>query len=586
MVPRTQTPSTTGADPALPPGLVATLADGVADARVYGAWFPDEVRRLRVAGRLLVIAGHCLADDETIRAGFAAAVEHDDPVLLTRWRGAYAGVAALPGELVAFTDLAGQFPLHYSHHQGQFALASHASVLAALHARTVDPIHAAVRIACPSVLPLWAEHSPFRGVSRLPGGVLLRAGRGGVRLSTYSAAAPSLRAALTEAVAARCATGPISADFSGGLDSTSLAFLAARQVRVEAIVYHHPQHPAADLAEAVAFARHDERLRLTTVTGNAGTLPYAALPYPELLGTEPARANLAWRRSLLRLEQAAALHLTGEGGDALLGAAPSYLGALARRGRWRSLARHCAGQARLRRTSALGLAVRAGKLAGTGPRRALLVLGRDLREPRPSELTWASAVTWWPVDRAVLSWLTHAARAEIADRLSDPGLAGQVDAGAGAAHQAGLTELRHSADAQRHLRELGVLAGTRVHAPYLDNAVVRACLAVPPERRAHPAVSKPLLGAALHDLVPRAVFARRTKGDYSAEEYQGARVSARRLYRLIDGSRLAELGVVEPKAVRESLDRLLVGAAAPLGGMSMFIATECWLRGSDDPHDW
>ncbi|WP_165977071.1 asparagine synthase-related protein [Nonomuraea diastatica] len=553
--------------PARPLGLLAVIAGAEADLRPYGVRHPSEAIQV---GRFLLV-GQCLGDPDTI----ADAAGRADLHALTSLPGAYSWILADGDELTVFTDLAGQFPLYLSRHGDELALASHPGVLADRHGSGIDPISLVARIACPSVLPLWEDRSPYLGVTRLPGGRLLRVNRRSVHTGPASPAGPpaGLRSALAGAVAARCAGGPVSADFSGGLDSTSLAFAAARHTRVRGILYHHPEIPAGDLAAATALARRG--IELTTVRGGPATLPYADLDCPP--GGEPMRGDLAWRRSLQRIRAAESVHLTGEGGDALFGVAPSFLSGLVREPR--RLMRHCAGQAELRQTSAFGLALRAWRLSRTSPAQALKRLGRRLLHPDAEDLTWPGAVAWWPIDGTVLSWLTRGARAELAARVADPALAERVDPDAGPAYTAMLTELRHSADAQRHLRELGAArTGVRVHAPFLDDQVVRACLAVPAPERADPAAAKPLLAEAMRGLVPGDIFSRRTKGDYSAEEYHGARASAGRLHRLIDESRLAALGVVEPGPVRAGLDRVLVGAPAPLGAMSQFMATERWLR--------
>ena len=121
-----------------------------------------------------------------------------------------------------------------------------------------------------------------------------------------------------------------------------------------------------------------------------------------------------------------------------------------------------------------------------------------------------------------------------------------------------------------------------MHAPFLDDEVIRAALSVPATRRADPWSYKPLLRAAMAGLVPDEVLGRRTKGDYSAESYCGARAAASALRELLRDSRLAELGVIEPAAVGTALDRMTAGVAVPLGPLTMVLATESWLRNADD----
>jgi asparagine synthase (glutamine-hydrolysing) len=149
----------------------------------------------------------------------------------------------------------------------------------------------------------------------------------------------------------------------------------------------------------------------------------------------------------------------------------------------------------------------------------------------------------------------------------------------GAADLLTAAEVRNSALAQRFLRELGARVGVAVHAPFLDNRVVAACLRVRPADRADPWSCKPLLGCALDGLVPEPVFTRITKGNYTQEDYLGVRRAAGWLTELLADSRMADLGVIEPQRVRASLDRMRAGAATSVGALNQVIATELWLRG-------
>jgi asparagine synthase (glutamine-hydrolysing) len=230
--------------------------------------------------------------------------------------------------------------------------------------------------------------------------------------------------------------------------------------------------------------------------------------------------------------------------------------------------------------SAAALAARAVRTARTPATESLTDLAATLR-PGPTAdtpVTWADGVAWWPVAGEALGWLTPSARRALAERAEQAASEEIGRDGGGAARAAVEAELRHSADAQRHLRELGRRHGIDVHAPFLDDRVIRDCLAVAPEERVAPAGGKPLLAAALCGIVPSPVLGRRTKGDYTREEYLGVRGAAPWLRDLFAESALADAGVVEPASVLRSLARFTAGVAIPLGAFRQLVAVEVWLR--------
>jgi asparagine synthase (glutamine-hydrolysing) len=611
--------------------------------RLLGRWTTDEFRTADLGFATVVLFGHCLpAADELARrarATLAAGRGQEADRLLTDGQGgAFACLVVWPDRMALYTDVAAQFPVYHSTSRGRTLFGSDPRLLAALHQREPDPLTAALRVACTDVLPLWERRSAFEGISRLPGGhvveVARRAGADprvrlymrGTRVRqgsgiTRAEGAAALGVALRRAVDLRCGDGSaVTADFSGGLDSTSLALLAAQSLpdgaTLPVVVYHQPAAPAGDLADAQRCAQQASGVRLTVLHGTNETLPYAAGHRAEACaqpawptGPEPWGGAVAWRRSAARLafaaEHGAGIHLTGEGGDALLSAPPAYLADLAG---WRStsmLFAHATAQSRARDVSRLRTVARARRLKRTNLAAALLDLSRqvadskdDLRVPG-----WLDAVSWWPVVTEPLSWLTASARRSIADSAeqaacsqddaawrSDAGPAGSARAAgsAGPAELAAATALRLSAEAQAHLRELGRSHGVAVHAPFLDPEVVCAALSVPAALRADPRVFKPLLGMALPDLEPRALFDRHTKGDYTGEDYLGMRRHGEVARALLDSPRLADLGVVEPDRVRRSLSRLRAGLAVPLGPLNQLLATEAWLRGleSGDAGSW
>lgn len=576
---------------------------------VYGELQQDEVRRFSYRGAELCLFGHCLRSCEWIERRFAEAVDSQQIDAVASWPGSYAAVVGHREGIRVYSDAAGQFALYYGQRDDEILISSDPVVIAALHGRLADRVTIAARIGCPDVLPLWSGRSPFDDVHRLEAGGILRLTRRGSRVQLYlteggsqpavtTDAVAALRAGLLEGVRARCDGRLVSADFSGGLDSSSIAFLAARHARapLPALVYYQSLAPAADLAAAQRCARLSRDLDLKVVHGAEDTLPFASLAQAQKDGTplheavprhaEPAPGALIWRAQARRLLAAAAchseLHFTGEGGDALLMAAPSYLASLVRRGSYRTLVKHCGAYSRLRNTSPLRLAARATRLALTSHRRALHLLAAELEHRQARRPAWADAISWWASSGEVTGWLTPRIRQQLATRAGDAVTITSVRPGTLPADLAGKVQLRNAADAQRQLRDLGRGCGLPVHAPFLDGAVITAVMSIPAADRADPWTYKPLLRSGVSGLVPDEVLSRQTKGDYSAEDYVGSQRAMPALRALLRDSRLADLGIIEPDAVAFTLRRLSAGVAVPLGALNMLLATELWLRATED----
>lgn len=549
----------------------------------------------------LVIIGHCPLDDTARQEALGSALRDGDLDRVATWPGAYSAIVVRRESVTAYADLSEQFPVYYSQRGDETLIAADPAALAAAHHRPPDPVTAAAHIVCSTVFPLWHGRSPYEGVNRVPGGAVLRVRPGSAQIKAAGVPLPLagtsleegaalLRAALLDAVRARSAGRQVSADFSGGLDSTSIAFLASAHAKppVTAVAYHQSLAPAEDLLYARRYAALNPRLALTVVAGTARTLPFAGVADPDSFAAEPHPGWLAARRSLARLTAArrsgARLHLTGEGGDAILMSAPSYLATLARHGKPMTLLRHSGGYARLRQTAPASLVGQAVRLAATSARRALSDLAAELAGARARPENWAGFIAWWPPAGGPASWLTPQVRRRLAEVAADPATARAVPSGVSPADLAALTDLRRSGDAQRQLRQLAAPLGLEVHAPFLDNAVIRAALSVPAPVRSSPWTYKPLLGMALSDMLPAEVLARRTKGDYASEDYVGARAALPALRAQLRDSRLAALGVIEPGAVTAVLERMAAGIEVPIGPLNALLATEAWLRSSEDHH--
>ncbi|MER6410052.1 albusnodin/ikarugamycin family macrolactam cyclase [Streptomyces humidus] len=571
----------------------------------WGHWHPGEVRTVECARARLVTVGQCLASATTMRQDLARSAGDGHWERLTRWPGAYLLMTVRDdGAFTAYTDPAGQFPLYYAQSGDRTVIATRATA-AALLAGTggaADPTTLAAHIVCPSVPELTAGRTALAGVQQLGGGQALRIEPSGAlehwtyeRLDADSGAgfaesAERLRSALTSAMSLRTGgSARVTSDFSGGMDSTSLAALAARTSSepLDAYVYHHPEAPAGDLEHALAYAAMIPGLRLNVTRGDEASLPYRDMG-EQLPADQPDPGAVIGARLRLRLSHIAAggrgIHLTGEGGDALLAAPPSCLADLPAVAGVRRLVRDGRALARMRKVSPASTVSRALRLARTPKRKAFDELALLLEEPPRHTTQWLDAVAWWPPPGPEAAWLTTGMRRRLAElarersRCSDSGSAPSKTPGA----RAVLCELRNSAAVQNRLIETARVFGTWPHAPFLDGEVVRACLRLPPAHRTDPFVVKPLLAAGLTGLVPDDVLRRRTKGDYSAENYRGVRLSADEIRVRLSRSPLADLGVIEPSRVIASLDRAVAGLPAPFPALDRLLGADIWLASHGD----
>ncbi len=184
-------------------------------------------------------------------------------------------VASVDGVVRVQGSLSGLRRVFHTRVGGVPVAGERADVLARVAGAGVDEQALAVRVACGSqVPPPLGERSVWRGVQALapdhylridPDGSVseLRWWRPPQPRVPLGVGASAVREALEVAVAARRPTrGRLSADLSGGLDSTSLCFLAARAGMPELVSFRWAEAEAAN--DDAMFAAHA-----------AGELPHA-----------------------------------------------------------------------------------------------------------------------------------------------------------------------------------------------------------------------------------------------------------------------------------------------------------------------
>ncbi|MGH3547890.1 MAG: albusnodin/ikarugamycin family macrolactam cyclase [Pseudonocardiaceae bacterium] len=530
----------------------------------------------------------CLAALEFARSGDLMELE-----LIATGSGVL--VVREPRRVTVLTDLAGVWPVFYARVGHSVVYGSTASAVAADAGNDLDEQWLAMRLLAGGVPAAWSEGSPYRRVAAVsPGGVLLidHGGRAVVvhrelPLGTlgFGEGAGRLAEALTSAVRGRMgAYREVSTDLSGGLDSSTVAVLAAAtrlDPTLPAITLvcadlggDDPAH-ARRVAVAVPGIKHVELPLPREVE------PYSALtempPTDEPFEDVSIFARLGWWMTLVR-ELGGQVHLTGDGGDAVLTAPPAYLADMAQRRGRRELWSHAAGWARLRHRPVHLLVGAARRLASTTQVSAIERYARALEQDGTGAVhqrCWEDLISWVPA-RPCSQWFTPHARDVVATALRK--VSRGLGDGAAPGDVASLGMVQAYGRAHRIHVELAAGCGVALHAPYLDDAVVAACLAVPAAQRTSPRQAKPLLRAAMTGRVPDAALVRCTKGDYSMLAYRGLSRHRGTVADLLTNSRLAGLGLIEEKTIRADLARGAAGLPIPLAALDQVLGAEIWLR--------
>lgn len=537
------------------PAAARTLIGNVHLAWLCGDWPDSQITTVQGAHRAVAVLGraHC---EPRILQQWAEHGVLDSAV--SAFAGAYTVVEVTEHATVVLTDPGWVQPLYTAATaDGSPLWGSSSLALAALIGADVDQVWLGQHLRPGHDEGLGGEgeqRSAFDGVTSVPPGTRLTVTPSGTTSRPLAHTATSaaitgpaagLRAALQGAVAAiaegSTAEGVVAADCSGGLDSTSLAMLLAqhRPAREDVLgdVLAVTVHPAGitaggdlDYARAAvddacaALAGQGRRLEHLLCPLTDHHVPYSRMLELAPATDEPAPSTIAIARfdaelALLAGRGAGDL-VTGDGGDTLLGPQPGYLPDLAACPPLRSqteLVRHALGWARLRRTAVWPLLARARATARRG------------------------GASETDRTRAAMRVVARTARAD-----------------------AQITEQRH---------------GISLHNPFTDPAVVDAALRQPGPLRAGPGDYKPLLRHAMTGLLPEAVPARRTKGDFTPDQYRGLRAHLDALTELVDGA-LAARGLIDPGRYRALLARAAAGApGVGFHQLNPVLATEVWLRG-------
>lgn len=567
------------------------LWDHVSGCWSVGTWPAHEVRTTRTGQRALAVLGPCgIPDGELAR--LAVHGVPDDAAW--RWSGSYTVVKADEEGTTVWTDVGGAWPIYTVSAAGGIYWSSSSRALAALTGNRVDADWLAGWLLGLGVPGLLHNRSAFTGIDRVPPGhrlFLPTNGRPAIRPVWWprqrSADHPArLRAELAAAVAVRVdsASAP-TVDLSGGYDSTALALLAAKRLHPDRSVTGVTLHPAGvttggDVSYARQAAEHPGIVhRLMPLDarhapyGNLDAVPATDEPAPSTIAYTYFSSQLQW----MRTEFGSDCHMTGDGGDSLLCSPPIMLADLMAARRYRRALVETIRWARLRRLAVWPLLVDACRTARTTRDGSLRTVAHWWRTGRVDR---AVARVGWVSDVAVPRWSTMDARERAASVVVAMADQTRPITGTDAATRVTIEVMARVGRTARADVQLAEYHGIPLHNPFVDSRVIDAHLSVPLDERPGPAEYKPIMREALADLFPASLAARRTKGSFTADYYQGMRANLSALYSLADG-RLAELGLVDAAVLRRTLTVASAGVPVAFPAVEPAIAAEVWLRALD-----
>ncbi|WP_369215001.1 asparagine synthase-related protein [Streptomyces flavofungini] len=548
-----------------------------------------------------VVAGECAATTADLRArlGRVRSVAEAGKAA-EGLPGCFHLVVSAGGRVWAQGTLAGVRKVFHTRFSGTSVASDRPDVLASVTGAGWDTSWLALRLSG-MVMPFPVHESvPWDGVEAVPSDrawVLEADGRGGEVLrwrapeaeASLDEGAAAVRTALRGAVAARAAReAPVSVDLSGGMDSTSLAFLAGAG-GTKLVTYRFAETDTGndDAHYARLAARRLPRARHVVDAVEAGATMFAGLG-PRAVEADHADAEpFGWVRSRARIEHLARTmadagsrtHLAGHGGDELFRTGShTHLHDFVRRF-------PVGGLGRVRDYRAMARASWPATLRALADRRdPARELSRQAR--RLAAGTPPATRDGWRVGWAPMPWLpvwASGAAVEAARSVLDAAVKAGPQPLAPWREQHEVLLLARCtgglvAQADRLTRRT---AGVGLAVPFLDDQVLHAALAVRPQDRNTPRRYKPLLAEAMRGIVPREVLERRTKGEFSADLYRGWQRNRGEILALMEDSRLAAHGLIDPGLLR----RTLAGphtSAAPLGSLDATLAAEVWLRSLEE----
>ncbi len=557
---------------------------------IIGSWNDHELHEANVPGMRVALLGIVKPIGcSLVQAvgGLRAFSDADD--LYERVAGSYITALASAESVRVHGTLSGVHELYYAEIDGAVVAANKSDMLGALKGlgiseRMMPAILLAPRAPWPvSEKTLWNEvhHVPTTdSVEFGPDGRVRLAPRWRVpgAREPLREIAPRLRAALRASVESRAGAASIlGADLSGGMDSTTLAFYADQStddlVTVRQNAYDRTNDDAYWAELAQTHMRSRNHIRIAPEDTPAWYSDWQLEADDDMGFPYPAVRTLGLHRRLSErlMEKGVTVHLTGLGGDELFSTSFVHLHSLFHDSPFRAL-RPARGMQAIARWKTY--ATFRSLMKSTSHAEWLRGQVAHLRD----EVCTGPGLYWEPEPR-MPPWATEEAVQATAKLIAEA--ASALDARAPGAEPVDfemMTLVRADGTLIRRMSRAGERVGVKFEAPYLDDAVVDLAFRTRLQDRVAHGVFKPVLRAAAPPGFPERLFARRSKGDYSAEAYKGLQrngVSMLEVFR--DGTILESMGLIDVKSFLDFLSGIHPNTQ-PLRFLDATLGAEMWLR--------
>lgn len=555
---------------------------------LVGDWQDDEIVCVSAGPRRLALLGCATAHPGVLEARLGRVRSLADLDEIARLpAGSFHLVASLDGDVRVQGTLSTACQVFYARVAGVTLAASRADSLAGRIGASVDTERVALELLSPFGPPEpLSEGSVWRGVRSPRIGHCLEISRDGAGRTRRWWTPPEperplgdggfVREALFDAVAARTANEKVvSADLSGGLDSTSLCFVADRLAGTDLATLHYEAHGGRgeDLAHARRAAAALPRARHVVVPPTETPDWYAPFEHTP----HDREGPLMFVRARATVEHQAALvaslgarrHLQGVGGDELFLPGTMCLHGLLRRDPAAALPHVRA----LRSKRRWSMATTARTMAAAPSYRRWLATEAD---ELSADRAWGSGA-YWEVSAKLPPWITPDAASTVRRLMREAIAAGPEPLAALPVQHEMIWINRINGTVMRRNSSIGAHAGVSFHAPYTDDRVLEAVLSVRLADRVAEDRLKPVLARALDGVVPAEILRRTGKDDASPTLFSGLRRRRGELLDFAENTRLAGMGLIDGVALR----RLLVTTHAdtrPLMPFDPTLACELWLR--------